>query len=250
MLTRPHCGRAFTLVELLVVIGIIAVLISILLPSLGKAREAGNTVACLSNQRQIALAIQMYVADQRGWMPKTEFIDLELTSYFLSRGDGSNGTKIWTCPNRNENLTFVTQKNPITFAFNNNAMPWLNFPGEGRKMSQIRHPSRALLLGDGRENFSWGSWVNTDNFGASFQYKDDNDINSFNDRTWFEANGHKLSDPVYVVAADKDGPEYAGPSGLRYRHNRNTAVAAAFVDGHVESFRKGGLTKANFITKW
>lgn len=62
--------RAFTLVELLVVIGIIALLISILLPALGRAREAGKAANCLSNLKQINMAFIMFANENRGHLPQ------------------------------------------------------------------------------------------------------------------------------------------------------------------------------------
>jgi prepilin-type N-terminal cleavage/methylation domain-containing protein/prepilin-type processing-associated H-X9-DG protein len=69
LLSRRRGG--FTLVELLVVIGIIALLIGILLPTLQRARVAGQSVVCANNLRQLGIGINQYADDHRNWYPQS-----------------------------------------------------------------------------------------------------------------------------------------------------------------------------------
>jgi prepilin-type processing-associated H-X9-DG protein/prepilin-type N-terminal cleavage/methylation domain-containing protein len=77
----------FTLVELLVVIGIIAVLISILLPVLSKARAVSNKIKCMSNIRQFMMADQMYINEWKGF---------HIPSYVDYNNDGLGAMDIWS----------------------------------------------------------------------------------------------------------------------------------------------------------
>src|ERR1044071_1120109 len=70
MSTAVERRAGLTLIDLLVVIAIIALLISLLLPALGAARESGRAAKCLSNQRQIGLAMSMYGNANKDYVPR------------------------------------------------------------------------------------------------------------------------------------------------------------------------------------
>jgi prepilin-type N-terminal cleavage/methylation domain-containing protein/prepilin-type processing-associated H-X9-DG protein len=104
-LRRSKGADGFTLVEVLVVIGIIAVLIAVLLPALMKARRQASAVACASNLRQLGLAFRMYAEANRGYLPPVGYHPSyliewqDLTNVYLVRTNGRvPGRDYMRCP--------------------------------------------------------------------------------------------------------------------------------------------------------
>jgi prepilin-type processing-associated H-X9-DG protein/prepilin-type N-terminal cleavage/methylation domain-containing protein len=232
---RP-AASGFSLVEILVVIGIIAVLIGMLLPVLSRARESANRTKCLSNMRQLAIAFTMYLNESKGRFPRPAQLrrpEPEDWIYFQPGRDPSQGAlaryvarpfnaAVYRCPSDDvESHRWIeldalggTARYLFSYAVNE-AICRIFAHGPTLRLGQIRNPSEKILI--------------IDESGTTID-----------DGCWAWQSGH---------------PPGAGMNVLSNRHDRRSERSenpnfgrgnVAFVDGHVEFLGRSDSFDARF----
>ena len=169
-MTRPPRQHAFTLVELLVVVGIIAVLLALLLPAMNKARESARAVACASNLRQIGMGMVMYVnenkqrfpfhadwgpAYEEDWIhwqpgPNRDINDLTKTSA-IGKYMGKFTEGVFRCPSddTSSRTRFDTARmgpRRYEFSYSMNGFFASNWNPPGPRMPQVVNPSEKFVI--------------------------------------------------------------------------------------------------------
>lgn len=184
-------SAGFTLVELLVVIGIIAILVGILLPVLSSARSSAQRLACASNLRQLVIASQSYALDSGGYWPPGAY-DMSTTNLHRWHGQRSGGADafdfaksplystlrvpaIKMCPTF-EAMTSAGAFETGTGGYGYNhqyigsrssepapPMPFIEwvhkYENQPAKVTMIRHPSETIVFGDAAMAYTGGAII-------------------------------------------------------------------------------------------
>lgn len=219
--------QAFTLIELLVVIAIISILAAILFPVFARARENARRASCISNGKQMGLAMMQYTQDYDEKFPisiknlsnSVEVWDNAIFPYVKNDG-------VYICPSANTN-------NTRSYSFNVWLAGWTDYPFSGKTDTTPRTVSIANIAQSANTVLISEDWAQQ------------NTVGTYNKRgQWASSVGtggltwaNKSSAPwgVYTgVSRGTDGNEH---SGVGYGVHINDTFVTVFADGHVKAIK-------------
>lgn len=243
----------FTLIELLVVIAIIAILAAILFPVCAQAREKARQTTCLSNEKQIALGVMMYIQDHDETFPRLEYTEGTLRQWYapltwdvavapyIKNGSATvtwattdNSPAIitsggmWLCPSQPQADAHRT------YSGNDTVFTQLRYGIDGKDipvttLAQLTRASDIVIISENNNILSY--------YGASDRLSGD---------AYWQCGGgpYKCSGPESGAKWDKDiagtePNEWQWAQMARYRHSGVSNFA--FADGHVKAITKGQL---------
>jgi prepilin-type N-terminal cleavage/methylation domain-containing protein/prepilin-type processing-associated H-X9-DG protein len=221
-------NKAFTLVELLVVIGIISVLISMLLPALNKARESAQRIACASNLRQVAMAWTAYTADNHGKLP------VLLSYYWDATPSNPNPSATPTYYYWASMLKpYLSDKTNLTNSYNYTVSDSVSSSGVFQCPSWENHSSGVAYVAYGMVMYGVGGRYYSGfypGYRRSVEIKDPATQLLFADSQYFHPTALNWRGWYYVWLGSTHTGTYTGVS---FRHGKLANVA--FCDAHVES---------------